>query len=224
VNVIAIDGPVAAGKTVVGRELARRLGFKYLDTGIMYRAVAWLARRQGVRIEDEEAVGKLAQGAVVRIIGDDGDQVMAGEQQVGRELHSPDIARYASLVATIPEVRRAMVREQRAIAAAGKIVVVGRDIGTVVLPNADLKVFLTASVEERARRRWREFRREGREVDFSEVLQETKARDRRDSTRADSPLVPAPDAFLIDTTEYDVNQVVGLILEQAQQRFGVAEK
>ena len=224
VSVIAIDGPVAAGKTVVGRELARRLGFKYLDTGIMYRAVGWLARQQAVHIEDEEAVGKLAQSASIRIVGEDSDQVMVGEQPVGPELRSPDMARYASLVATIPEVRRAMVREQRAMAVAGKIVMVGRDIGTVVLPNADLKVFLTASVEERARRRWREFRREGREVDFSEVLQETRARDRRDSTRADSPLVPAQDAFLVETTDNDVNQVVDLILEQVQQRFGVAEK
>jgi cytidylate kinase len=190
----------------------------------MYRAVAWLARHQAVHIEDEEAVGKLAQSMSIRIIDDDNDQVMVGEEQVGRELHSPDIARYASLVATIPEVRRAMVREQRAIAAEGKIVMVGRDIGTVVLPGADLKVFLTASVEERARRRWREFRREGREVDFAEVLQETRARDRRDSTRADSPLAPAQDAFWVDTTNRNVNQVVELILEQAQQRFGVAEK
>jgi CMP/dCMP kinase len=221
VNVIAIDGPVAAGKTVVGRELARRLGFRFLDTGIMYRAVGWLARQQAVHIEDEEALGKLAQGTSIRIVGEDSNQVIVGERQVGPELRSPDIARYASLVATIPEVRRAMVREQRAMAVEGKIVMVGRDIGTVVLPNADLKVFLTASVEERARRRWREFRRE---VDFSEVLQETRARDHRDSTRADSPLVPAQDAFLVDTTENDVNQVVDLILEQAQQRFGVAEK
>lgn len=187
----------------------------------MYRAVGWLARQQAVHIEDEEALGKLAQGTSIRIVGEDSNQVIVGERQVGPELRSPDIARYASLVATIPEVRRAMVREQRAMAVEGKIVMVGRDIGTVVLPNADLKVFLTASVEERARRRWREFRRE---VDFSEVLQETRARDHRDSTRADSPLVPAQDAFLVDTTENDVNQVVDLILEQAQQRFGVAEK
>ena len=224
VSVIAIDGPVAAGKTVVGGELARRLGFKYLDTGIMYRAVGWLARQQAVGMDDEAALGKLAQEASIRIVGEDSDQVMVGERQVGPELREPDTARYASLVATVHEVRRAMVREQRAIAAAGKIVMVGRDIGTVVLPDADLKVFLTASVEERARRRWREFRREGREVDFSEVLQETRARDRRDSTRADSPLVLSQDAILVDTTDHDIEQVVDLIMERVQQRFGVAEK
>jgi cytidylate kinase len=222
-SVIAIDGPVAAGKTVVGRELARRLGFKYLDTGIMYRAVGWLSRQQGLYPDDEEAIGRLAQSATVRVVGEDSDQVMVGEQQVGPELHTPEIARYASLVATVPEVRRAMVREQRIISAEGKIVMVGRDIGTVVLPDADLKIFLTASVEERARRRWRQFRREGREVDYDEVLQETRARDRRDSTRADSPLLAALDAVTVETDDLSVDQVVDLILEQVRRCDKVAE-
>jgi cytidylate kinase len=223
VSVIAIDGPVAAGKTVVGRELARRLGFKYLDTGIMYRAVGWLSQQQGIHPDDEEAIGELAQSITVRIVGEDSDRVMVGDQQVGPELHTPDIARYASLVATIPQVRRAMVREQRAMSAEGKIVVVGRDIGTVVLPDADLKIYLTASVEERARRRWRQFRREGREVDYAEVLQETKARDRRDSTRADSPLRAADDAVTLETDHLGVDRVVDLLLEQVRQRDKVAE-
>ena len=223
VSVIAIDGPVAAGKTVVGRKLARRLGFKYADTGIMYRAVGWLSRQQGLHPDDEEAIGRLAQSTTVRIVGEDSDQVMVGDQEVGPELHTPEIARYASLVATIPEVRRAMVREQRAMSAEGKIVMVGRDIGTVVLPDAELKIFLTASVEERARRRWRQFRREGREVDYNEVLQETRARDRRDSTRADSPLRAALDAVTLETDHLSVEQVVDLILEQVRQRAKVAE-
>ena len=223
VSVIAIDGPVAAGKTVVGRELARRLGFRYLDTGIMYRAVGWLSRQQGLHPDDEEAMGRLAQSTSVRMISEDSDQVLVDAQQVGPELHTPEIARYASLVATIPEVRRAMVREQRAMAAEGDIVMVGRDIGTVVSPDADLKIFLTASVEERARRRWRQFRREGREVDYTEVLQETRARDRRDSTRADSPLLAAPDAVTLETDHLSVDQVVGLILEHVRQHDKVVE-
>jgi cytidylate kinase len=223
VSVIAIDGPVAAGKTVVGRELARCLGFRYLDTGIMYRAVGWLSRQQGLHPDDEEAMGRLAQSTSVRTISEDSDQVLVDAQQVGPELHTPEIALYASLVATIPEVRRAMVREQRAMAAEGDIVMVGRDIGTVVSPDADLKIFLTASVEERARRRWRQFRREGREVDYAEVLQETRARDRRDSTRADSPLLAAPDAVTLETDHLSVDQVVGLILEHVRQHDKVLE-
>jgi cytidylate kinase len=157
------------------------------------------------------------------MISEDSDQVLVDAQQVGPELHTPEIARYASLVATIPEVRRAMVREQRAMAAEGDIVMVGRDIGTVVSPDADLKIFLTASVEERARRRWRQFRREGREVDYTEVLQETRARDRRDSTRADSPLLAAPDAVTLETDHLSVDQVVGLILEHVRQHDKVVE-
>jgi cytidylate kinase len=223
VSVIAIDGPVAAGKTVVGRELARRLGFKYLDTGIMYRAVGWLSRQQGLHPDDEGAIGRLAQNATVRVFGEDGDLVMVGEQQVGPELRTPEIARYASLVATIPEVRRAMVREQQVMSDEGKIVMVGRDIGTVVLPDADLKIFLTAAVEERARRRWRQLRQEGREVEYEEVLQETRARDRRDSTRADSPLLAAIDAITVETDHLSVEQVADLILEHVRQRDKVAE-
>lgn len=223
VSVIVIDGPVAAGKTVVGRELARSLGFKYLDTGIMYRAIGWLSQQQGLHPDDEEAIGKLAQSTTVRIVGEDSNQVIVGDQQVGPELNTPEIARYASLVATIPQVRQAMVREQRAMSAEGRIVVVGRDIGTVVLPDADLKIFLTASVEERARRRWRQFRQEGREVDYAEVLQETRARDRRDSTRADSPLRAADDAVTLNTDQQTVDRVVQLLLEQVRKRDKVAE-
>lgn len=223
VSVIAIDGPVAAGKTVVGRELARRLGFRYLDTGMMYRAIGWLSRQQGLHPDDEEAIGELAQNTQVRIVGEDSDQVTIDDQHIGSELNTPDIARYASLVATISQVRRAMVREQRAISAEGRIVMVGRDIGTVVLPDADLKIFLTASVEERARRRWRQLQREGREVDYTEVLQETRARDLRDSTRADSPLIVALDAVTLETDHLSVDQVVDLALEKVCQRDKVSE-
>jgi cytidylate kinase len=190
----------------------------------MYRAVGWLARQEGVAMDDETALGALAQGISIRVQDQDSDRVIVGEHQVGPELFSPDIGRYASLVAVVPEVRQAMVREQRAMAAEGKIVMAGRDIGTVVLPHADLKLFITASVEERARRRWRDFRREGREIDFEEVLQETRARDRRDSTRADSPLTPAEDAIMLDTDQISVEEVVGLILEQIRQRCKPAEE
>ena len=212
VSVIAIDGPVAAGKTVVGRELARRLGFRCLDTGVMYRAITWLALQRGTPIDDEDALGALAEEQPVRLKGQDSDQVLVGGLLVGTELRESRVNGQVSLVARVSAVRRALVRQQRLLAAEGDIVMVGRDIGTVVLPDADLKVFLSASPECRARRRWQELLDQGQTVEFQQVLQDTKARDEIDSCRADSPLVPAQGALLLDTEEMEVDQVVERIL------------
>ena len=217
VSVIAIDGPVAAGKTTVGREVARRLGYIYLDTGVMYRAVGWLSRERQVSLEDDAGLGRLAREVPIRVEIGEGNMVTVGDCQLGAELEEQDVARRASLVATVPEVRRALVAQQRVLAAEGDIVMVGRDIGTVVLPGADLKIFVTGSVRERARRRWRDLLREDREVDFEQVLQDTRARDYRDSTRADSPLVAADDAVTVDTDGMTVEQVV----EQIISRLGI---
>ena len=186
VTVIAIDGPAAAGKTVVGRGLAHRLGFKYLDTGLMYRAVGWLARQRNILLDNQSALATLAQDAQIRLEGQDGDQILIGEQRLGGELSDPEVSHWASVVATIPEVRRAMVRQHQSIAAEESIVMVGRDIGTVVVPDADLKIFMTASVEER---------------------------DHRDSTRGDSPLLPAEDAIIINTDDLSIDQAVDAILQ-----------
>ena len=213
-SVIAIDGPVAAGKTTVGREVARRLDYIYLDTGIMYRAVGWLSRERQVSLEDDVGLGRLAREVPIRVEVGENNLVTVGDRQLGTELEEQDVARRASLVATLPEVRRALVAQQRALATEGDIVMVGRDIGTVVLPGADLKVFVTGSVRERARRRWRDLRREDREVDFEQVLQDTLARDHRDSTRADSPLVAADDAVTVDTDGMTVEQVVEQIISR----------
>lgn len=213
VTVIAIDGPAAAGKTVVGRGLAHRLGFKYLDTGLMYRAVGWLARQRNILLDNQSALATLAQDAQIRLEGQDGDQILIGEQRLGGELSDPEVSHWASVVATIPEVRRAMVRQQQSIAAEESIVMVGRDIGTVVVPDADLKIFMTASVEERARRRWRDLSEQGREVDYDQVLQDTQERDHRDSTRGDSPLLPAEDAIIINTDDLSIDQAVDAILQ-----------
>ena len=219
VSVIAIDGPVAAGKTVIGRELARRLDFRYLDTGVMYRAMGWQARDKGILLADEAALGQLAQDTVIRLENGDSDLVTVDGRQLGSaELEHPDIGRNASLAAVVPAVRRAMVAQQRAIAAEGDIVVVGRDIGTVVLTGADLKVFLTAPVGARSRRRWREIRDRGQEVDFEQVLEETIARDHRDSTRADSPLAVAEDAVTVDTGGLTIEQSVQTILDLIASR------
>lgn len=219
-SVIAIDGPVAAGKTVVGRELARRLGFKFLDTGVMYRALTWLALRQAIPMNDEAALGVLAHNTDMRLKGQNSDRVLIGGYEVGPELRDPLVDSNVSLVSRVPEVRRALVRQQRRLARQGRIVMVGRDIGTVVLPDAPLKVFMLASVEERARRRWQEYQQQGREVDFPRVLRETEARDQLDSQRTDSPLVPAQDALLLDTEGLDAEQVVQQILQRVQQDCG----
>ena len=221
---IAIDGPVAAGKTVVGRELARRLGFTCLDTGVMYRATTWLALRCGIAMDDEPALGALADRTPIRFKDQDNQRVLAGQHEVGPELREPRVDSHVSLVARVPRVRRALVRQQQALAQEGKIVMVGRDIGTVVLPDADLKVFMLASAEERAGRRWRDLQAQGIDADFQQVLRETKARDDVDSHRTDSPLTPAKDAIFLDTEGRSVNQVVELILQQVHQLSGTPER
>ena len=217
VSVIGIDGPVAAGKTVVGRALAKSLGFNYLDTGIMYRAITWLALHLNIPIDDEEALGKLAKDYPLRLADQDNDQVLVGDHQVGPELREPRVNTQVSLVARISAVRQALVHQQRLLATQGDIVMIGRDIGTVVLPDADLKVFLDASAESRARRRWLEMTGQGHTLEFQQVLRETKARDEIDTGREDSPLTPAKDAFVLDTEELGVEEVVSRILMRIQE-------
>ncbi len=217
VGVIAIDGPVAAGKTMAGRELAKQLKFRYLDTGIMYRAITWLALKNATSMEDETALGALAGENPIRLDGWNSDQVLVGGISVGPELRDAEVDHHVSMVSRVPAVRRALVQQQRAIASQNNIVVVGRDIGTVVLPDADLKIFITASLEERSRRRWREFQAQGRETDLQRVLDETKARDEVDSKRADSPLTPAEDAWVLNTDGLTGEQVVDLIVQRVNE-------
>lgn len=214
---IAIDGPVAAGKTVVGRELSRRLGFRFLDTGVMYRAITWLALKEKTSMEDEAGLEALARHHPIRLDGSDSDRVRVGKHKVGPELRESDVDSNVSLVSRVSGVRRALVAQQQTIASEGDIVMVGRDIGTVVLPDADLKVFLSASLEERARRRWRELVAKGAPADFQQVLQEARARDALDSQRADSPLQPARDSWLVETGGMSADDVVEMILERFNQ-------
>ncbi|PKB80249.1 MAG: cytidylate kinase [SAR202 cluster bacterium Io17-Chloro-G9] len=219
-NVITIDGPVAAGKTVVGRTLARHLGFDYLDTGNMYRAITWLAIRSKIPVEDAAALEKLALENPVRITSPEGDEVEVGGHHVGACLRGPEVNRRVSLVSQISGVRRAMVTQQREMAENGNMVMVGRDIGTVVLPGSELKIYLTASAQNRAQRRWQELQDKGQHRDFELVLEETQERDRLDSQREDSPLKPAEDSWTVDTSDLDVDQVVGLILDRANRLGG----
>ena len=214
VGVIAIDGPVAAGKTMAGRELAKRMDLRYLDTGVMYRAITWLALKNATPIEDEAALGALASETQIILDGSNSDRVLVDGISVGPELRDAEVDHHVSLVSRIPSVRRALVMQQRRMASEGQIVMVGRDIGTVVLPKADLKIYITASSEERARRRWKEFQAQGRETDYQSVLNETKARDDLDSQRDDSPLKPAEDAWVLDTDGLTGDQVVDLIVQR----------
>ena len=230
VRVIAIDGPAAAGKTVAARAVADRLGFACLDTGVMYRAVTWLALRESVSMEDEEALTALAVNSNIQVDRANPGFVMVGGTSLGPELRSPEIGNRVSLVARVSGVRSALVEQQRRLAEEGEVVMVGRDIGTVVLPGADMKIFIEASLEERAKRRWREslgpspsssqagVRPEPVEGDafYQTVLRETQARDELDTGRADSPLRPDDDAWVIDTDGLDEGDVVELILQRVE--------
>jgi cytidylate kinase len=214
--VIAIDGGAASGKSTVGSLLARRLGYTYFDTGIMYRAVTWAALERGIPIEDEPAVTALAEALVIQVkppTQDDGRQVSvyADGCDVTWAIRQPAVDAAVSPVSAYPGVRRALTAQQRRIAAQGRIVMVGRDIGTVVLPHADFKLYILASVEERARRRFLERRARGEEVSYQQVLDAMRRRDRIDSQRAHAPMRPADDAVIIDTDGLDVEGVMACI-------------
>jgi cytidylate kinase len=185
----------------------------------MYRALTWLALHNAVDLDEESQLGYLAHNTPIRPTGRDSDTVLVGDQQLGPELRSPEVDRNVSLVSKVSAVRRAMVEQQRQLAAEGGMVMVGRDIGTVVLPEADLKLFMCASVEARAQRRWRELQGKGHQVGLSQVLQETRARDEIDSYRDDSPLTAAADSLTVETGDMSVDQVVDQVLEQIHRQF-----
>ena len=210
---IAIDGPVASGKTAIGRLLARRLGYRFLDTGLMYRAATWAAIERGIDLEDEESLTGLASALEMRQVADEsGERLLVDGQDITHRLRDPQVERGVSPVAKVSGVRSAMVERQRSIAKDGPIVMVGRDIGTVVLPDAGVKVFLKASVEVRARRRFNEMEAEGQSLDYRQVLDDLARRDKIDSERSDSPLLPADDAFQIDTDNLRIDEVAEKIL------------
>jgi cytidylate kinase len=211
--IIAIDGPVAAGKTSVGKLLSRELRYRFLDTGIMYRAITWLALDRGIDVEDESALGRLAGETVMGLKDGDEGVIIVDGREVSEELRRPEVDRAVSLVSKVPDVRTALVEQQREIALEGRIVVVGRDIGTVVLPYADLKLFLVASVSKRAERRYMELTRQGYHVEYDQVLKDLEARDDLDTGRAHSPLRPAPNATLVDTDDIDLGQVIQRVMD-----------
>jgi len=219
--IIAIDGPAGSGKSTVAKLVADRMGFHYLDTGAMYRAVAQRALTLGISPHDEGSVASIALRDEVAFAHQPGEalpsRVFIADQDVTEAIRTPAVDDAVSAVAKLPSVRRAMVAQQRHIGAESDIVVEGRDIGTVVFPEAEVKVFLTATSTERARRRAAQQRGDtGIIVDESEVRRAIEKRDDADSTRAVSPLAAAEDAFVLDTTGLTIEQVVDRIAEQAE--------
>lgn len=219
--IIAIDGPSGAGKSTLGKMLAKKLGLLYLDTGAMYRAVALAVKRAQVPYRDIDSIAAIAENSKIDLIGEPDDlKVMLDGDDVSLEIRTLDAAQSASVVSTISEVRKIMVEHQRAIglAAPNGSVLEGRDIGSVVFPDADIKFFLTAKPEARAKRRFEEDKAKGRVSTFQQTLAEINERDERDVSREDSPLTISEDAVVIDTSELDLSEVFDAMLAKIDER------
>ena len=210
---IALDGPSGAGKSTVAKALAAKMGLIYVDTGALYRAIGLYTQRKGVDPKDAEGVAKLLPeiSLELRYEADGTQQVYLNGEATGNKIRTPEISMYASAVSAIPAVRAFLLDTQREIAAKNNVVMDGRDIGTVILPNADLKVFLTASDECRAKRRWLELKEKGMETSYESVLEDMRRRDHNDSTRAIAPAVAAPDAILLDSSDLTVEECVAKV-------------
>lgn len=218
---IAIDGPSGAGKSTLAKQLAEKLGFLYVDTGAIYRTVGLQAFRTGTNPEDGAGVIALLKDLNIQLAyGTDGLQHMyLNGEDVTEEIRRHEISAYASSVSAIPEVRAFLLEQQRSLARSHDVVMDGRDIGTVVLPEADVKIFLTAAPEARARRRWLELKQRGQETAFDTVLRDVLERDERDINRATAPLRQAEDAVLADTTDMDLEQSLTLLINIAKERL-----
>lgn len=218
---VAIDGPVGAGKSTVARECAKRLGFIYADTGALYRSVALFANRRGFSEEQEDykqnVISLLPEITVTPVLKDGEQRMYLCGEDVSDAIRTPEISMAASTVSSIPEVREFLLGLQRDIAKANNVLMDGRDIGTVVLPKAQLKIFITAAPEIRAKRRFQELVSKGVETTLDQVLGDLNRRDYQDSHRAVAPLKMAPDAVLLDTSELDFEQTVERVVELARE-------
>lgn len=211
--VIALDGPAGAGKSTVAKAIAERLGFLYLDTGAMYRAITYAFVQSDIQIDDGEVVNEFLKSLNLQLIKQNNQVlILLDGRQVEQEIRSPLITELVPKVASIPAVREYLVSLQRSLASEGNIVVDGRDIGTYVFPQADCKIYLSASEEERAKRRWHQLRRKDQEITISQVLEDLKKRDHLDRNRSFAPLRQAEDAKLVDTTGRDIQSVVEEII------------
>lgn len=220
--IVAIDGPSGAGKGTVAKIVAARLGYRHVDTGAMYRAVAWKALHEGLPLEDESAVGALAERVLLEATN---GRVSVDGHDVARAIRTPEIDRAAAIAARLPRVRAALVTRQRASGEGGGVVMEGRDVGTVIFPRADVKVYLDASPEERARRRASDpAHTGGREGSLTSIASELEARDTIDRTRTASPLTMAPDATRLDTTALTIQEVVDRVLAIVEEKLHAPPK
>lgn len=218
---IAIDGPSGAGKSVLAKKLARKLGFKYVDTGAIYRSVGYYMYEHGIDVSEASAVEDALENVDIRLdYSCGGQQVLVNGVDYGDKIRLPEISMYASAVAAIPAVRKKLLDVQREAAKNHDTVMDGRDIGTVILPDADVKIFLSASLESRAHRRWLELLEKGVETTFEEVRADMQRRDHQDSTRAQAPCVPAADAVLLDNTNMPPDETLEAALEIVRAKLG----
>ena len=223
--IIAIDGPVGSGKSTVARRVAEMLGYTHLDSGAMYRGVALRALRDGVPLDSPAKLAALAEAVRIDLVQRDGNlRVILDGEDITDLIRTPEVSHAASVVAVVPGVRHPMVAEQRRAGAPGGVVMEGRDIGTVVFPHADLKIFLDASPEVRAERRQRELREKGEALEVEKVLADVHERDRRDREREMSPLVRAADAVVLDNTAMDAEETARVIVLCAQEKAKAARR
>ena len=216
---IAIDGPAGAGKSTIAKAVARELNCIYVDTGAMYRAVGLFATQRGIAPEEKEKLIPLLSQIKLELFYQDGGQhIRLNGQDVSQEIRTPDMGMLASTFSAMPQVRAHLLDLQRDMARQHNVVMDGRDIGTVILPDANVKIFLTATAEERARRRYAEYLEKGEAITYDEVLQGIKERDYADETKAVSPLVQAADAILVDTTNYTLEEAIAAIQKIVKER------
>lgn len=217
---IAIDGPSGAGKSTIARIAAKKLGYIYIDTGALYRAIGCYASQNGIDTRDGEKVSESLAGLTVEIKFISGEQrVLANGEDISEKIRTPQMAMHASNVSAIPKVREFLLDLQRNFAKKNNVIMDGRDIGTVILPNAQVKIFLTAAPEERARRRLLDHQRKGEQIEYDEILKQIIERDYNDSHRETAPLKQADDAVFLDTTEYDLEQSVQAVLDIIEKRL-----
>jgi len=221
---IAIDGPGGAGKSTISKEVAKRAGIVYVDTGALYRTVGYYAREHGASVEDaktSEVMTPMLENITVELVYENGTQhVYLNGEDLGDKIRQPDISMYASAVSSVPSVRAFLLETQKEIARRQSVIMDGRDIGTVILPNADIKVFLTASNEARAQRRYNELTAKGVKVNYEDVLRELIERDAADSGRDIAPAIAAPDAIIFDNSDYTFEQSVEFIMKLINEKIG----